>query len=185
MISRNYYPVITHPTRVTPISCTYINNIFCNRIYEIESTGVITTNVSDHYPIFSTELWPSLADNVLSINYRIFSDENLSNFRNSLQCTNWEPILNNAEANESYELFQSTSLSNFNDHFPLQTKNVYNKADNKPWINPGILTSIGAKRRLEKKCEVILTDVSPSIGGIKTSYQKLLVLPVTNIIVPC
>ena len=74
----------------------------------------------------------------------------MSNFRNSLQYTNWEPILNNADANESYELFQSTSLSIFNDHFPLQTKNVYNKAD-KPWINPGILTSIGAKRRLEKK----------------------------------
>ena len=57
-------------------------------------------------------------------NYRIFSDENLSNFRNSLQYTNWEPILHNDDANESYELFQSTLLSIFNDHFPLPTKNV-------------------------------------------------------------
>ena len=69
---------------MTPISCTLIDNIFCNRIDEIESTGVITTNISDHYPIFYRELRPSLADNVLSINYRFFSDENLSNFRNSL-----------------------------------------------------------------------------------------------------
>ena len=72
MISRNYYPVITRTTRVTPISCTLIDNIFCNRIDEIESTGVITTNISDHCPIFSRELRPSLADNVLSINYRDF-----------------------------------------------------------------------------------------------------------------
>ena len=118
MISRNYYPVISRPTRVTPISCTLIDNIF-NRIDEKESTGVITTNISDHYPIFSWELRPSLADNVLSINYIVFSDENLSNFRNSPQYTNWEPILNNDDANESYELFQSTLLSIFNDHFLL------------------------------------------------------------------
>ena len=105
-----------------------------------------------------------------------FSDENLSNFRNSLQYTNLEPILNNADANESYELFQSTLLSLFNDHFPLQTKNEYTKSDHKPWITPGILTSIRAERRLEKKREVTQTDISPSIRGIKASSPKLLVL---------
>ena len=87
-ISRNYYPVITRPTRVTPLSCTLIDNIFSNRSDEIESTGVITTNISDHYPIFSRVLRPSLTDNALSLNYRVFSDKNLSNFRNSLQYTN-------------------------------------------------------------------------------------------------
>ena len=35
LISRNYYLVITLPTRVTPISCTLIDNIFCNRVDEI------------------------------------------------------------------------------------------------------------------------------------------------------
>ena len=55
MISRNYYHVITRPTSVTPISCTLIDNIFCNRIDEIDSTGVITINISHHYPIFSRE----------------------------------------------------------------------------------------------------------------------------------
>ena len=42
-------------------------------------------------------------------------------------------------------------LSLFNDHFPLQTKNIYSTADRKQWITPGILTSIRAKQRLEKK----------------------------------
>ena len=111
IISRNYYPVITRPTRVPPISCTLIDNIFCNSIDEIESTGVITTNISDHYPIFSRELRPSLADNVLSIISRVFSEENLYNIRNSFHYTNWEPILNNNDTDESYELFQSTLLS--------------------------------------------------------------------------
>ena len=38
---------------------------------------------------------------------------------------------------------------------------------------------------LKKKREVTQTDISPSIGGIKTSSPKLLVLRVSNIIVPC
>ena len=92
LISHNFYPVNTRPTLVTPISSTLIDNIFSNRVDEIQSTGVITSSISDHYPIFSRELRPSLADNVLSLNYRVFSDENLSHFRNSLQYTNWEPI---------------------------------------------------------------------------------------------
>ena len=93
--------------------------------------------------------------------------------------------MNNDDANESYELFQSTLPYLFNDDFPLQTKNIYNKADRKPWIMAGISTSIRAKRRIEKKHEVTQTDISPSIGGIKTSSPKLLVLHVTNIIIPC
>ena len=28
------------------------------------------------------------------------------------------------DVNESYELFQSTLISHFNDHYPLQTKNI-------------------------------------------------------------
>ena len=40
MISRIFFPVITRSTRVTPIRCTLIDNIFSNRVDEIESTGV-------------------------------------------------------------------------------------------------------------------------------------------------
>ena len=42
-------------------------------------------NLSENdYPIFFRKLRPSLADNVLSINNRVFLEENMSNFRNSL-----------------------------------------------------------------------------------------------------
>ena len=70
-------------------------------------------------------------------------------FRNSVQYRNWQPILNIDDTNEPYELFQSTLLSIVTDHFPLQTKSIYNKADRISWITPGILTSICAKGRLK------------------------------------
>ena len=50
-----------------------MDTILSNRVDKIESTDVITTNISDHYPIFSRELRPPLADNSLSINYEFFS----------------------------------------------------------------------------------------------------------------
>ena len=38
MISSNYYLVITRQTNVTPLSCTLIDNMFSNRVDEIESS---------------------------------------------------------------------------------------------------------------------------------------------------
>ena len=40
MISRNFLPVITRPTRLTPITSTLIDNIFYNRVDDIEATNV-------------------------------------------------------------------------------------------------------------------------------------------------
>ena len=39
----------------------------------------------------------------------------------------------------------------FDDNFPLQMKNISSKFDRKPWITPGLLTSIRVKRRLYLK----------------------------------
>ena len=72
MISRNYLPIINRHTRVTPNSCTLIDNIFCNRVDEVESSGVITKNISYHYPVFAREKFPSLPEDSISINYRVF-----------------------------------------------------------------------------------------------------------------
>ena len=56
MISKYFLPIINRPTGETPHSCTQIDNIFCNRVDEVESSGVITTNISDDYPVFAREI---------------------------------------------------------------------------------------------------------------------------------
>ena len=119
--------------------CTLIDNIFCNTVDEVESSGVITTNISDNYPVFSREKVPTLPEDLILINYRDFSDENLPKFKNSLQDINWNPVLINDDADEAYDLFQSILLTVLNEHFPIQTKNIFNCGKSKPWITPGIL----------------------------------------------
>ena len=41
MISKNFLPIINRPTKVTPHSCTLIDNIVCNGVDEVESSGAI------------------------------------------------------------------------------------------------------------------------------------------------
>ena len=53
---------------------TLIDNTLCNRIDDIEATSEITSNISDHFPIFSNERTPSLPEDITAINYRFFSD---------------------------------------------------------------------------------------------------------------
>ena len=71
IISWNFFSVVTHPTCVTLSTSTVIDNIFCNRVDDIEATNVITTNISDHFSIFSSEKTPSLAKDVIK-KYEIF-----------------------------------------------------------------------------------------------------------------
>ena len=102
----------------------HFNYSALNRVDEVESSEVITTNISDHYPVFAREKFPTLPEDSISINYRVFSNENLSIIKKSCEDINWSPVLINDDADEAYDLFQSTLLSVFNEHFPIHTKNI-------------------------------------------------------------
>ena len=52
LLSSSFIPLITRPTRLSSHSCTLIDNIFSNVDKETES-GVILSDISDHYPIFA------------------------------------------------------------------------------------------------------------------------------------
>ena len=58
MFSNNLIPLINKSTRITPMSATLIDNIFATK-YENEHkymTGILTADISDHYPIFYISL---------------------------------------------------------------------------------------------------------------------------------
>ena len=53
MYSVSLFPTITMPTRVTSNTATLIDNIFCNNIMKEEAiSGILYTDISDHYPVF-------------------------------------------------------------------------------------------------------------------------------------
>ena len=142
LIAKKFLPIINCPTRVTPHSCIIIDNVFCNRVDEVESSGVITINISNHYPVFAGKKFPTLPEDWISINSTVFSDENLSNFKNCLKDINWNPVLINDDADEEYDIFQSTIFIVFNEHFPIPNKIISSCLKSKPWIAPGLLAAI-------------------------------------------
>ena len=48
-------------------------------------------------------------------------------------------LLINDDADEAYDIFQSTLLAVFNKHFHIQTKNISSCGKSKPWIASRIL----------------------------------------------
>ena len=51
--SESMYPLISLPTRITDTSATLIDNIFTNNVIDQIKSGLLTTRISDHLPIFA------------------------------------------------------------------------------------------------------------------------------------
>ena len=52
MISKGYLPLITKPTRVTTYSATLIDHIYANATSQNYDSGIIISNVGDHFGTF-------------------------------------------------------------------------------------------------------------------------------------
>lgn len=53
LYSHSFFPTITKPTRVTETSATVIDHNWINNIENYRESGVIYTDISDHFPVFT------------------------------------------------------------------------------------------------------------------------------------
>ena len=150
MFSHNMYPLISKPTRITSRSCTLIDNIFMNAVFENVETGLIYTDVSDHLPIFclvkvNRSVQQHAANNVKK---RVITDKKIHEFRKRLAETDWSAIYTNDDTNASYNHFIKTFAMLYNDCFPFIKQTKVKCKPKKPWISIGLLTSIKKKNNL-------------------------------------
>ena len=52
LFSHGFLPLITKPTRLSNSSATLIDHIYTNDIYNKGHSGIITTDVADHFGMF-------------------------------------------------------------------------------------------------------------------------------------
>ena len=52
MFSYSYYPIVTHPTRITDTSATCIDHIWTNIRDRQITSGIFTDEIADHLPVF-------------------------------------------------------------------------------------------------------------------------------------
>ena len=128
----------------------YTNIAQCGKIW---SSGIITTDFSNHYSIFSIANFTLYKVKPVFIRNREFSDSNKTRFRNALKLQTWDSVYNADCANSAYKCFQYIFVNLFEMHFPLVNIriNYFNKL---PWLTNGLRKSVKHKsnlRRMMKK----------------------------------
>ena len=83
IFSQGHIPLITKPTRVTDHSATLIDHIYANKLQITTTSGIVVTDVSDHFGIFT--IIKSLSTKTSSLNevncFRSFKQENINIFK--------------------------------------------------------------------------------------------------------
>ena len=85
IISHGCLPTIHKPTRVTTESATIIDHIYVNYATHKSKSGIIITDVSDHFGILYLEDRSSKHISNEMIEKRIYSEKNIIKFRDHLR----------------------------------------------------------------------------------------------------
>ncbi|KAJ8044616.1 RNA-directed DNA polymerase from mobile element jockey [Holothuria leucospilota] len=154
--SCGFYPTITRPTRITDHSASLIDNILtnvalCNEV-KIVSTGILPTDISDHFPIFiSIRIGVNMKEDHGKL-IQNFSTSNINTFVRSMASMNWNHVLEENDANVAFNKFHDTFKKTHDVCFPfVKIRNKRSKKNSAPWITPGILKSIRSKEKLYRR----------------------------------
>ena len=171
LFSFGFLQTIMKPTRCTPHSATLIDHVLTNSKADFFESVILTTKISDHFPIiyFCKETTPISPNR--TVNYRDFSDLNFKKFSDALRSINWDLLSSFGSTQESYDYFSETFLSIYNVQFPLLSKTVNkNIFGFHPWMTKGILIS-----RLKKisLCKASVKHPSPLAISTYKNYRNL------------
>ena len=144
MTAHNLLPSILRPTRITEHSATLIDNIFTNAWPEIEEAKIVTSDISDHLPVFTSFNFNAQKYRNYETNERrLINEETKGLFNTSLSAINWTAVSEacfNGDVNKAYELFITHYKDAYTRAFPIIVEK--NKPRFKqPWMTKGLLKS--------------------------------------------
>lgn len=144
--------VITGPTRVTSNSETLIDLFITNFNESSVISGIIKSDISDHFPIFLfVRGQHKKTKKKREITFQNITIRNLEEFRRS--CVSelaWDTICTNTDPNQAYDMFLDHFIQLYRKHFPNKKIKV-SKEIRKPWITSELLAKINIKNRMYKK----------------------------------
>ena len=146
--------MVNKPTRVTKNNATLIDYIITNSFMDQENlTGILKTDVSDHFPIFTISVKHRLdsSDKKVTIIKRIINADSIQEFRDILSEVDWENLYSITNPNDAYEYFLKVFSGIYDLAFPLKTFSVKKKTLQNPWVTKGLLKSSKRKQKLYEK----------------------------------
>ena len=156
MLSKSFVPLIKKPTRVSDASSSLIDNIFLNNPLPDITSGIVVSDISDHFPIYtisSLNLISRSNSHPFSSGIRDTSESNLNKLREKLKKINWSVVYNQDDVNLSFDYFLHILTTNYNSIIPLHqsTRSTRKKIPKQPWISKSLLKSINRKNKLFHK----------------------------------
>lgn len=150
--SYSFMPLIDKPTRVYSNSATLIDNILSNNLTDLQLSGNIISDISDHFSQFCIMLTDPYKESLNVKNkfrdYTCFSEVK---FLADLSNIKWMETLSatNSNVDKLFSTFYNKLNQVVNTHAPFKpvSKRKLRRLS-KPWITKGIRTSIKIKNRL-------------------------------------
>ena len=105
LYSNMFFPLITHPTRITCHSATLIDNIFVNQFFDRSRSGLFFTDISDHLPIFSIHFDTTISASNETVFVRDVNQVNTTKFLSHLERIDWSQYATFDDPNNAYNSF--------------------------------------------------------------------------------
>ena len=152
--SNNFMPYISTPTRITDSSATLIDHIFVklggnHRASNITARNLLT-DIFDHLPSFLMWNYHQIACNKPRPFIRLYSEQNVNNFKHTLEQTDWSLLLNNGDVDICNEDYYNHINRLLNTHFPL-VRLSRKRSKDKKWITTSLKQCVKQKDMLYKK----------------------------------
>lgn len=156
LTSFGYNKCFTEYSRVQGDSKTLIDNIFSNINDNLLSTQTENNVFSDHNAQIISHKFPVIKKYKESIKKRVFSEENINNFKYLLSKENWNKVYTESNNNHKFKIFQEIFLDLFNTAFPEKTIKSNKKVNrkSKTWVSENIVNEGIFLRELHKQRQI-------------------------------
>ena len=148
IFANGFLPVITKPTRITNHSSTLIDHIYTNSKLDQFSSGIVTTDLADHYGVFILTKTDNIQTNSDTIYTRSFTESKINRFITNISLEDFSSVYSMTDPSSAYESFITKYKNIFESTFPIKRIKIRNICKHKPWMNEGLLSCAKRKQKL-------------------------------------
>ena len=150
MYTHSYVPLITKATRIFKSSATLIDNIFTNNICSDYMNGILMTDISDHFPIYTITKHIKDKNIPKTKTIRVINETNSKIFKEKLQLIDWTPVLLSTDPQCGYDLFHNILTNIYDEAFPQKVLKLGYK-NKLCWLSEALKNAIKMKNKLYMK----------------------------------
>ena len=177
-LAQGFLPVIDKATRLDNYNNSFscIDNIFKNGDNENCSSGIITSDISDHFTIFHILKNKTKKKKHKFSYYRNMNEENIELFVEQLSNIDWQQVIEENSTQIAFDKFLSILASKFNDSFPKKKRRPNKKTCKlQPFMTRGLLKSRLKKLKLLGKKQKTPTEANINeYNTYRNIYNRLI-----------